>query len=80
MAGEKKNLMTTQEVADYIQMSPEFVVKAAREGRLPSVRIGFKWRFIRESIEEYVKSLETGPTASVDSSEYADRQELSKAS
>jgi excisionase family DNA binding protein len=77
---DEKILMTTQQVAEYIQMSEVFVTKAAREGKLPSVRIGYKWRFRRESIEAYVKSLENGPIAGVDSTGYAQPQQLSQAS
>lgn len=80
MTGEKTRLMTTEEVAAYLQMSEEFVSREAREGRIPSVRMGIKWRFRRESLEQYVKSLESGLGADIYSSVHASQQQLSKAS
>jgi excisionase family DNA binding protein len=80
MTVEKTALMTTEEVAEFLRMSEVFVTKMAREGKLPGFRMGIKWRFRRETIDSYVKSLENGRNAGVDSTEYAQPQELSKAS
>jgi excisionase family DNA binding protein len=80
MASEKERLMTTKEVAEFLQMSEVFVTKEAREGRIPAVRRGKRWRFIPESVYRHVKSLETGHSAAVDSTVHVSPQELSKAS
>lgn len=79
-AYEKPEVMTSKQVAEYLQMSEVFVTKAAREGRLPAARMGFKWRFRRESVENYLKSLESGSEGAVDSSTHAETTQLRKAS
>lgn len=80
MAQAMRQLWSVKEVASFIGMSPSFVTKQAVAGRLPYIRMGVKMKFLPESIELYVKSLETRPMAGVDSSDNGEPAELSKAS
>ena len=77
---EKSEVMTVEQVAEYLQMSEVWVTKAARDGVLPGFRLGKKWRFRRESVEKYLKSLESGTDGAVDSSTHDETSELRKAS
>ena len=44
---------TSQDVAELVCVHPETVRRLAREGRMPGAyKIGSRWRFARERIEE----------------------------
>lgn len=47
-------LLTAEEVAEILGVSPEWVYDAARERRLPCIRIGRIVRFRREAIEAWI--------------------------
>ncbi len=51
-------LWTAEKVADKLEVNESWVLKEARAGRLPSVKVGHYVRFIPESIFEWVKAKE----------------------
>jgi len=55
MARKNKEVMTTKEVAEYLQIHPLTVHKYAREGKIPAFKIGTDWRYHREMIEKWIK-------------------------
>jgi len=55
MDGEASGeLMTVEEVAEYLRVSPKTVYDWAQKGRIPAGKIGNTWRFRRKDVEEWV--------------------------
>jgi len=50
-----KEIMTTKEVAGYLNIHPLTVNKYAREGKIPAFKIGTDWRFHKMYIERWIK-------------------------
>jgi excisionase family DNA binding protein len=46
--------MTTKEMANYLKLHQITIGKLAREGKIPSIRIGRVWRFDKEVIDEWL--------------------------
>ncbi len=53
-----EDIMTVQEVADYLRLSKDSVYKLVKMGELPAAKILNKLRFNRASVEEYFKRSE----------------------
>ena len=51
----KNEIMTVQEVAQYLRLSTATVYKLAQAGKIPSTRVGRMWRFKRELIDEWIR-------------------------
>jgi excisionase family DNA binding protein len=47
-------IMTTKEIAKYLRLHEITIGKLAKEGKLPSIRIGRVWRFDKEVIDEWI--------------------------
>jgi excisionase family DNA binding protein len=47
-------IMTTKEVAKYLKLHQITICKLSKEGKIPSVRIGSRWRFDKEVIDEWI--------------------------
>lgn len=56
-------LMTVQQVADYMQMSTDKVYDMAQKGEIPALKIRQQWRFNRSDIDAWLKtcSVQTDP-------------------
>ena len=52
-------IMTAEEVARYLKLNKITVYKYAQQGRIPGIKIGNRWRFDREKIEELVRRAES---------------------
>ena len=50
-----KEIMTTKEIASYLNIHPLTVNKYAREGKIPAFKIGTDWRFHKTYIERWIK-------------------------
>lgn len=50
-------LLTTQEVAVVIRMSPRFVLDELRRKRLRGSKLGGEWRVSEADLERYVEAL-----------------------
>jgi len=55
-------LLGTEEVAEYLGVGPVTVYRWCREGSLPCVKIGRRWRVRREALEEFVRRSERSET------------------
>jgi len=55
-----REIMTAEEVAQYLKLNKITVYKYANEGKIPGIKIGNRWRFNREKIEELVKKARLG--------------------
>ena len=49
-----RDVMTIEQVADYLQISVKSAYKLAKAGEIPARKVLNKWRFHRNSIDEYV--------------------------
>ena len=56
--GAKKThqIMTLQEVAQYLGLHVMTVYKLTREGRVPAAKIGGQWRFKRDVLDEWLET------------------------
>lgn len=52
---KNKEILTAQEVADYLKLHLLTVHRYAREGKIPAFKIGTDWRFHRKYIERWIK-------------------------
>ena len=57
---KSKEIWTTKEVAEYLNIHPLTVHKYAREGKIPAFKIGTDWRFHRKYIERWIKEKSSG--------------------
>lgn len=46
-----KEVMTVDEVAEYLGLSRPTIYKLARRGEIPAVKVGRSWRFHRDALE-----------------------------
>lgn len=52
-----ERLMTVDDVAEYLRLNREVVLRKARKGEIPAVKVGSKtYRFYREQVDEWLKS------------------------
>ena len=47
-------IMTTNEIAEYLKLHPITIIKYAREGKIPAIRVGKVWRFDKEAIDRWI--------------------------
>jgi PTS system nitrogen regulatory IIA component len=52
---DSRRLLTPREAAEFLRLNPRTVTRLAREGRLPGVRIGKRWRFQPEALAGWSK-------------------------
>jgi excisionase family DNA binding protein len=49
------DVLTLDEAAEFLRISPEVAEQLASRGAIPGRRIGEEWRFLRHSIEEWLR-------------------------
>jgi excisionase family DNA binding protein len=55
-----EKLMTVADVAEYLRLNREVVLRKARKGEIPAVRVGTKtYRFYKEQVDEWLRSKST---------------------
>lgn len=54
-------VLTLEEAARYLNLSPETVVQLAQEGNIPARQVDKSWRFLRSALERWLKG-EDEPT------------------
>jgi excisionase family DNA binding protein len=55
MAAKPDDIMTMDELAEYLKISKSTLYKLAVENKLPGQKIGKRWRFHRDAIDEWLK-------------------------
>jgi len=55
MAAKRDDIMTMDELAVYLKISKSTLYKLAQEKKLPGQKIGKRWRFHRDAVEEWLK-------------------------
>jgi excisionase family DNA binding protein len=53
-----RDVMTSDEAALYLRIGTKRIRQLARSGTVPAARIGSRWRFRREALLEWLRSLE----------------------
>ena len=54
MTKQTPDVMTLNEVADYLRIPRSTVYKLVREGRIPGQKVGRQWRFRRAIVEQWL--------------------------
>ena len=50
-----KPVMTVEEVAEYLRVTPSSIYEWAKAGKMPAAKVGRLWRFHREEIDAWVR-------------------------
>lgn len=53
-----KSVLTLKEVAEYLGVHPDTIRRQIKKGKIPAFKIGYVWRFNKESIDKWRKELE----------------------
>jgi excisionase family DNA binding protein len=48
-------IMTIQEVAEYLKLTEKTAYRLASEGKLPGFKVGGSWRFKKIDLEEWIE-------------------------
>lgn len=56
-------LMTTKELAQYLQLDRMTIYKLLKSGDIPANRVGHQWRFFKADIDEWIRSKKVDPTS-----------------
>ena len=46
-------IMTLEEVADYLRLRPQTIYSWAQEGKIPAAKLGNQWRFKKSVIDRW---------------------------
>ena len=49
-----KDVMTIDELAEYLQVSKSSLYKLAQDGKVPGQKVGKHWRFHRETVDRWL--------------------------
>ena len=58
----KSDIMTMEEVADYLKLKLKTAYAIASRGDIPGFKVGGSWRFRRSEIEKWIKKQERKET------------------
>jgi len=51
-----RDVLTLEEAADYLRLTPDTIARAATQGHIPGRRIEDTWRFLKAAIDEWLRS------------------------
>ena len=51
-------ILTTKELAEYLKLTEVTIYKYANEGKIPGFKIGSRWRFDKDQIDDLLRSEE----------------------
>ena len=57
---DDQDILTVKEISDLLRLHPATVYRLARQGKIPSFRIGSEWRFRRDVIERWMTEQSMG--------------------
>lgn len=52
---ETDDVLELEGAAEYLKLSPQTVLKLAKEGAIPAARLGRQWRFSRRKLLESIE-------------------------
>ncbi len=61
------SILTTKELAAYLKLTEVTIYKYANEGKIPGFKIGSRWRFDKDKIDDLMKTDEEHDEAKRDS-------------
>jgi excisionase family DNA binding protein len=50
------DVLTLEELADYLKLTPDLVLDQANQGKLPGRKIEDTWRFLKSAIDDWLGS------------------------
>ena len=53
------NVMTLEELAAFLKVSPSTVYRLLKKHKIPAFKMGSDWRFNQESVEQWIAERET---------------------
>jgi excisionase family DNA binding protein len=53
-AGLESDLMTANEVSEYLRIPKSTVYKLVQEGQIPGFKVGRHWRFSRGALDQWI--------------------------
>ncbi len=56
MDGHLSEVMTTDDVVDYLKVSRKTLLKLVRNGEIPARKVGKNYRYLRKELEKYLLS------------------------
>lgn len=54
MSDQASDIMTIEEVAEYLRIPVSSVYKLAQEGKIPAQKVGRHWRFHRPTLTKWI--------------------------
>ena len=51
-------ILTTKELAEYLKLTEVTIYKYANEGKIPGFKIGSRWRFDKDQIDDLLRNEE----------------------
>ena len=63
-----KEVMTLEEIAEYLQVSEKSVLRMAQSGKIPAAKVASQWRFMRSVVDDWlmaqmeIPSVRSAPT------------------
>lgn len=55
MAAKLSVIMTIEDLAEYLKISKSTLYKLAQQGGLPGQKVGKRWRFHKDAIDNWLK-------------------------
>lgn len=55
MAAKRDEILTMDDLAEYLKISKSTLYKLAQANKLPGQKIGKRWRFHKEAVDAWVK-------------------------
>jgi len=55
MAAKRDEIMSMDELAEYLKISKSTLYKLAQDDKLPGTKIGKRWRFHKDAVDAWVK-------------------------
>ena len=71
-AKQHDEIMTIEQLAEYLKISTSTLYKQVHGGRLPGQKVGKRWRFHKEAIDEWLKQHPVRTTGSQSSRRISD--------
>jgi excisionase family DNA binding protein len=53
-------ILTVKELAKYLKLTEVTIYKYVKEGNIPAHRLGSRWRFDKDKIDEWLRRKEEG--------------------
>jgi len=57
---QNEQLLTIEQVADYLQLQKSTIYTYAQRGSIPAFKVGRNWRFKREDVEVWLEEKKRG--------------------